>query len=64
MMQYVHVKLRPGVSWQKQHSIIRKYDLHLRNKLVKCYTWSVVLYAVENWTLRKADQIYLESSET
>jgi hypothetical protein len=33
----------------------------VRKRLVKCYTWSIALYGAEHWTLRKADQIYLES---
>ena len=40
-----------------------KLDLDLRKKLVKCYIWSIVLYGAETWTLRAADQKYLESSE-
>jgi hypothetical protein len=38
-------------------------DLNLRNKLVKCGIWSIVLYGAETWTLRKLDQKYLESFE-
>ena len=38
-------------------------DLNLRKKLVKCYIWSMALYGAETWTLRAADQKYLESSE-
>ena len=37
--------------------------LKLRKKLVKCYIWSMALYGAENWTLRAADQKYLESFE-
>jgi hypothetical protein len=33
-----------------------KLDLHLRKKLVKCYIWSIALYGVEFWTLRKVKQ--------
>src|SRR5215469_12985860 len=40
-----------------------KLDLNLRKKLVKCYIWSMVLYGAETWTLRAADQKYLESFE-
>jgi hypothetical protein len=28
-----------------------------------CYTWSIVFYGAETWTLRKIDQKYLESFE-
>jgi hypothetical protein len=40
-----------------------KLDLNLRKKLVKCYIWSMTLYGAETWTLRAADQKYLESFE-
>ena len=35
----------------------------LRKKLVKCYIWSMPLYGTETWTLRAADQKYLDSFE-
>jgi hypothetical protein len=38
-----------------------KLDLELRKELVKCYIWSITLYGVKTWTLRKLDQKYLES---
>jgi hypothetical protein len=40
-----------------------KLDLNLRKKLVKSYIWSMALYGAETWTLRAADQKYLESFE-
>jgi hypothetical protein len=40
-----------------------KLDLNLRKKLVKCYIWGMALYGAETWTLRAADQKYLESFE-
>ena len=40
-----------------------KLDLDLRKKLVKCYICSMALYGAETWTLRAADQKYLESLE-
>jgi len=40
-----------------------KLDLNLRKKLIKCYIWSMALYGAETWTLRAADQKYLESFE-
>ena len=40
-----------------------KLDLNLRKKLIKCYIWSMALYDAETWTLRAADQKYLESFE-
>jgi len=33
-----------------------KLDFNLRNKLIKCYIWSMALYGAETWTLRAADQ--------
>ena len=40
-----------------------KLDLNIRKKLVKCYIWSMALYGAETWTLRAADQKYLENFE-
>ena len=40
-----------------------KLDLNLRKKLVKYYIWSMAFYGAETWTLRGADQKYLESFE-
>jgi hypothetical protein len=40
-----------------------KLDLNLRNKLVKCYIWSIALCGAETWTLGKVDRKYLESFE-
>ena len=38
-------------------------EKELRKKLVKCFTWSVVLYGAETWTLRRNEQKRLESFE-
>jgi hypothetical protein len=38
-------------------------DLNLRKKLVKCYISTIALYGAETWTLRSADQKYLQSFE-
>jgi len=40
-----------------------KSDLNLKKKLIKCYIWTMALYGAETWTLRAADQKYLESFE-
>ena len=40
-----------------------KLELNLRNKLVKCYIWSVALYGAETWTLQRVDQKYKDSFE-
>ena len=70
MMEDVHVKLNPRLPWKKLHSARRrlftsKLDFNLRKKLIKCYIWSMTLYSygAEIWTLRAADQKYLESFE-
>ena len=46
---------------KKKTLFTRKLDLNLRKKLEKCYIGSMVLYGAETWTLRAADQKYLES---
>jgi len=48
---------------KKKTLFISKLDLNLRKKLIKCYIWSMALYGAETWTLRAADQKYLESLE-
>jgi len=37
--------------------------LKLREKLAKCYIWSIALYGAETWTLRTVDQKHLRSFE-
>ena len=37
--------------------------LDFKEKLVKCYLWSIALYGAETWTLRNIDQKYLEGFE-
>jgi hypothetical protein len=46
---------------KKKTLFTSKSDLKLRKKLVKCYIRSMALYGAETWTLRAADQKYLES---
>ena len=48
---------------KKRTLFTSKLDLNLRKKLKKCYIWSKALYGAETWTLRAADQKYLESFE-
>ena len=48
---------------KKKTLFTSKLDLNLRKKLIKCYIWSMALYGAETWTLRAADQKYLESLE-
>jgi hypothetical protein len=47
---------------KKKTLFTSKLDL-IRNKLVKCYTWSIALYCATTWTLQKVSQKYLKSSE-
>jgi hypothetical protein len=55
MMQDVHVKLNPGLPWQKQHSSIRGLfsPTNVKKKLLKCYIWRIALYGAGIWTLWK-----------
>jgi hypothetical protein len=48
---------------KKKALFTSKLDLNLKKKLVECYIWSIALYGAETWTLRAADQKYLESFE-
>ena len=48
---------------KKKTLFTSKLDLNLRKILIKCYIWSMALYGAETWTLRAADQKYLESFE-
>jgi hypothetical protein len=41
---------------------ISKLGLNLRNKTLKWYIWSIVLYCAETWTHRKVDQKYSGTS--
>jgi hypothetical protein len=60
------IKFRIGMAktaFNKKTLFSSKLDLHLRNKLLKCYMWSTALIGAETWSLQKADQKYLESFE-
>jgi hypothetical protein len=48
---------------KKKTLFTSKLDLNLRKKLVKCYIWNMAFCDAEIWTLRAADQKYLESFE-
>jgi hypothetical protein len=48
---------------KKKTLFTSKLDLNLRKKLVKCYIWKMALHDAETWTLRAAEQKYLESFE-
>jgi hypothetical protein len=51
-----------NAAFKKKILFSNKLDLNLRTKLVK-YIWSITWYGAETWTLRKADQKYLDSFE-
>ena len=52
------------VAFNKKKTLFtNKLDLNLPKKLAKCYIWRMALYGAETWTLRAADQKYLESFE-
>jgi hypothetical protein len=62
MMPDVYVKLNPGLPWQTQHSVRRKFFSTVNwKKLVKCYIWSIAMYGDETWTVFKVDRKYLGS---
>jgi hypothetical protein len=42
---------------------ISKLNIELRKTLVKFYVWSIALYNLETWTLRKLERKYLDSVE-
>jgi hypothetical protein len=54
MMQDVHGKLNPGLSFYRWKTIFTsKLDLNVGKKLVKLYIWGVALHGAETWTLLK-----------
>jgi hypothetical protein len=48
---------------RKMSLLTSKLNIELKNKLVRCYVWSIALYGSETWTLRKSERKYLESFE-
>jgi hypothetical protein len=40
---------------KKKTLFTNRLCLNVREKLVKCYIWSIALYGAEMWTLRKVD---------
>jgi hypothetical protein len=43
--------------------VTSKLDVNLREKLVKCYIWSVALCGAESWRVWKVDQKCLKRFE-
>jgi len=62
-MQDVHVKLNPGLTWQKRHSKSRlchqKIALELQAETSKMLPLEHSFMWNETWTLQKIDQKYL-----
>jgi hypothetical protein len=51
-----------GAAFSKKKTLYTsKLDLNFRNKVVKCYIWSIILYVAEIWIIRKIDQKYSEN---
>jgi len=50
-------------AFNKKNLFSSKLDLNLRKKQVKLYICIMALHGAETWTLRAADQKYLESIE-
>jgi hypothetical protein len=49
-------------SIQQEDSLHQQIGFKFKKKTrVKCYMWSIALYAAETWTVRKVDQRYLGS---
>jgi hypothetical protein len=68
MMQDEHVRLNPHCHGQSgvlqgKGSFHQQIRPKYKEKLVKCNIWCTALCGAENWTLRTADQKYLESFE-
>ena len=55
----MYIKCRPGQAKRelmdmKNVLCTRKTRLNSRKRLLKCFTWSVLLYESEPWTISKA----------
>ena len=48
---------------KKKNLLNGPLNKELRKRLAKCYIWSVALYGVETWTLRKEDEKRIEAFE-
>jgi hypothetical protein len=48
---------------RKMSLLTSNLNIELKNKLVRCYAWSISLYGSDTWTLRKLERKYLESFE-
>ena len=48
---------------RKMSMVTSKLNIKLKEKLVRCYGWSITSYGSETWTLRKLKRKYVESFE-
>ncbi|KAJ4450611.1 hypothetical protein ANN_02038 [Periplaneta americana] len=47
---------------EKEH-LLRTFEKETKERLVKCFVWSVALYGTETWKLRRSEEKRLESFE-
>jgi hypothetical protein len=58
---WIHIKskiaiVKSAFGRKKKKTFHQQILLKLRNKLMKCYIWSIALYGAETWTVRKVYQ--------
>jgi len=46
---------------QKKNSFHQQTGLAVKDKIIKCYNYSIALYGTETWALWKINEKYLES---
>ena len=64
LLDYILIISMAEAAFSKKKTLFTsKLELNLRKKLIRCYIWSMAFYGAETWTLRAADQKYLESFE-
>jgi len=63
MMQDVHLKVNPGLpsGIQQEGFFQQQIGLTFKEKVVKCYIWSIALYGAETGKLQGVDQKYVEN---
>jgi len=49
---------------KKQLLCSNNFSLETKKKLIKSYIWSVALYGLETWTLRKSEERFVNAVET
>jgi hypothetical protein len=58
----VHIRVTCSLN-RPNNLFTSKLGLNLRQRVAKCYFWSISFYGAETWTLQKVDQKYLEIFE-